>query len=112
MKTRKTKTIRPLKINKTTFEPWLAKQAHNRVFDYMSNGGCLIASYLRETGIAPNAEVGGSLYRLSPMHDVFTEDNSIKFNRFLTKLANLALHSSGPGLKFTVRDFRKSYLAS
>lgn len=97
------------KIGKSSFESWLAEQPDDRVFDYMSNRGCLIASYLRETGIAPNADVGGAHYRLHASDEVFGDANSIKFNHFLRKLADLALDV---GIKFSVLKFRKAYLGA
>jgi len=109
MKTKtKKETQKPLEITREAFESWLSKQPFERRFCYMDNQRCLIASFLRESGLAPRAEVGGAFYRLTTTHKTFGPENSIPFDAFLTEINGLTVSL----YQFTAGDFIRKYLAS
>lgn len=86
-------------ITEARFKTWLAQQPDTRTFCFIDTEGCLIASFLRETGFAPDATCGSSYYS----SDVRQGGGS--FPPWLGKISGIAVCLT----TFTVAQFREEY---
>jgi hypothetical protein len=89
------------KITEPRFKKWLAQQPDDRIFCYVNTEGCLIASFLRETGFAPDASCGSSYWSSG-------KQGGGSFPPWLRQISAIAVVKMD--CQFTVAQFRDAYL--
>lgn len=94
-----------MNITKKAFDAWLKKQSPERKFCYTDGHSCLIASFLRETKLVPDAVAYSSGYD-DCVSNTFECSTFHKFSKFMQKISDVALHLK---TAFTVAQFRRAY---
>lgn len=86
------------KITKANFLAWLRKQPATREFNFLSNEGCLFASFLSERCKLKGVSCGGIGYSLWGQHEIrFRPWMGVMSRRVVDELK----------INFTVSDVRK-----